>query len=108
MKRFCSSLFIFLFFLIPLTHAEATTNTLSPDTVVQRALAYHPALKGRNEELHMATARRLQADAGLKPRLDARAQAQHLAAQAASHLESFGPQADKLRALAHYMVTRRN
>ncbi len=38
----------------------------------------------------------------------ARAQAQHLAAQAASHLESFGPQADKLRALAHYMVTRRN
>jgi outer membrane protein TolC len=77
MKRFCSSFFVFLFFLIPLARAEAPTNTLSPDTVVQRALAYHPALKGRNEELHMATARRLQADAGLKPRLDARAQAQH-------------------------------
>ncbi|MDE8346007.1 MAG: polyprenyl synthetase family protein [Acidocella sp.] len=38
----------------------------------------------------------------------ARAQAQHLAEQAAAHLESFGPRADLLRALANFTVTRKN
>jgi farnesyl diphosphate synthase len=38
----------------------------------------------------------------------ARAQATHLAAQAAAHLESFGTAAEHLRQLAFYMVTRRN
>lgn len=63
--------------LTSLAEAETTTNTLSPETVVQLALAHNPALKGREEEFRMAKARRLQADAGLKPKLDARAQAQH-------------------------------
>ncbi len=38
----------------------------------------------------------------------ARAQAEHLAAQAAGHLDSFGEAAEHLRALAAFMVTRRN
>ena len=38
----------------------------------------------------------------------ARQQAEHLAAQAAAHLDSFGPAADHLRALAAFMVARRN
>ncbi len=38
----------------------------------------------------------------------ARAQAEHLAAQAAGHLDSFGEAADHLRALAAFMVSRRN
>lgn len=38
----------------------------------------------------------------------ARAQAEHLAEQAAAHLESFGERADLLRALAHFTVTRKN
>jgi farnesyl diphosphate synthase len=37
----------------------------------------------------------------------ARAQADMLAAQAAGHLESFGPRADLLRALAAFVVARR-
>ena len=63
--------------LISCAQAETTTDTLSPEAVVQLALAHNPALKGQNEDLHMATARRLQAESGLKPHLDARAQAQH-------------------------------
>ena len=38
----------------------------------------------------------------------ARAHAEMLASQAAAHLDSFGPRADALRALATYVVTRRN
>jgi farnesyl diphosphate synthase len=38
----------------------------------------------------------------------ARAQAEHLAEQAAAHLESFGPRADLLRALARFTVTRKS
>ena len=38
----------------------------------------------------------------------ARAQAEMLAAQAADHLESFGERATLLRALAAFVVTRRN
>jgi farnesyl diphosphate synthase len=38
----------------------------------------------------------------------ARAQAEHLADQAATHLESFGPPADLLRALARFTVTRKS
>ena len=38
----------------------------------------------------------------------ARAQAEHLATQAASHLDSFGEGADHLRRLAAFMVSRRN
>jgi len=38
----------------------------------------------------------------------ARAQAEHLAEQAAAHLESFGPRADLLRALAWFTVTRKS
>ena len=38
----------------------------------------------------------------------ARAQAEMLAAQAVSHLEAFGPEADRLRALAQYVVRRAN
>ncbi len=38
----------------------------------------------------------------------ARARAKLLAVQAAEHLESFGAVADRLRALANFMVTRRN
>ncbi len=38
----------------------------------------------------------------------ARAQAEHLATQAAAHLDSFGEGADHLRRLAAFMVTRRN
>lgn len=74
MGREC--LLLFLLF-IPLAHAGATTNTLAPDAVVQLALAHHPALKSRNADVQMATARRFQADAGLNPTFDARAQAQH-------------------------------
>jgi len=74
---FCSNIFIFLLFLIRFAPAEATTNTLTPDAVVQLALTHNPGLKGRYEDLNMATARLLQADAGLKPQLDTRAQAQH-------------------------------
>ena len=36
----------------------------------------------------------------------ARTQAEILAEQATSHLESFGPEADRLRALAHFVVAR--
>ena len=75
MKTFTYSLFFL--FLLPLAHAGATTNTLTPDAVVQMALAHNPALKGRTEDLNMATARRIQTEAGFKPHLDARAQAQH-------------------------------
>jgi len=63
--------------LISRAQAETTTDTLSPEAVVQLALAHSPALKGQTEDLHMATARRFQAAAGLQPHLDARAQAQH-------------------------------
>jgi len=38
----------------------------------------------------------------------ARAQAEHLASQAAAHLESFGERADLLRALARFTVTRKS
>jgi len=38
----------------------------------------------------------------------ARAQAEHLAEQAAAHLESFGEKADLLRALARFTVTRKS
>jgi len=38
----------------------------------------------------------------------ARAQAEHLADQAAAHLESFGPRADLLRQLARFTVTRKS
>ena len=38
----------------------------------------------------------------------ARAQAEHLAVQAAAHLESFGEKADLLRALARFTVTRKS
>jgi len=38
----------------------------------------------------------------------ARAQAEMLAAQAVSHLDAFGPEADRLRALAQYVVSRAN
>ena len=38
----------------------------------------------------------------------ARAQAEHLAAQAAAHLDSFGAAAEHLRQLAAFVVTRRN
>jgi len=38
----------------------------------------------------------------------ARAQAEHLADQAAQHLESFGEKADLLRRLAHFTVTRKS
>ena len=38
----------------------------------------------------------------------ARAQAEHLAEQAAAHLESFGERADLLRALARFTVTRKS
>jgi farnesyl diphosphate synthase len=38
----------------------------------------------------------------------ARAQAEHLAEQAAAHLESFGPKADLLRRLARFTVTRKS
>lgn len=38
----------------------------------------------------------------------ARVQAEHLAQQAALHLEMFGPRADRLRALAAFTVARRS
>ena len=38
----------------------------------------------------------------------ARTHAEMLAEQAATHLDSFGPEADRLRALARYVVARRN
>lgn len=60
-----------------MAQAETTPNTLSPETVVQLALAHSPTLKGRHEDLRIATAKRLQAEAGFKPQLDTRAQAQH-------------------------------
>ncbi len=75
--RFSANSFICLLFLLPLTHAAATTNTLSPEAVVQLALAHSPSLKGQHEDLRIATAKRLQAEAGFKPQLDTRAQAQH-------------------------------
>ncbi|MEI8139055.1 MAG: TolC family protein [bacterium] len=78
----CSKMAIFLLalcvcFFCSFSNTRADSSLLTPDAVVQLALAHSPALKGRNEDLHMASARRLQADAGLKPQLDARAQAQH-------------------------------
>ena len=36
----------------------------------------------------------------------ARAQAELLARQAAEHLDAFGPEADRLRALAQFVVAR--
>ncbi|MEI6564768.1 MAG: TolC family protein [bacterium] len=68
---------LMLFFLMPAVDAQTDTTILSPDAVVQLALAHSPDLKGRNEELRSATARRHQADAGLMPQLDTRAQALH-------------------------------
>lgn len=73
----CSKvLSLFLFSGQP-AHGGAPTNTLTPDAAVQLALAHHPALKSRGADLQEATARRLQAEAGLKPHFDIRAQALH-------------------------------
>jgi len=50
---------------------------LSPEETVRLTLAHSPTLKGQDESVAAASARRLQADAGLMPQLDARAQALH-------------------------------
>lgn len=50
---------------------------VTPDSVVKLTLAHSPALKSRDEAVLAAAARRRQADAGLKPQLDTRAQALH-------------------------------
>ncbi len=50
---------------------------LAPDDAVNLAIRHSPVLKDRGEEIVAASARRLQADAGLMPQLDTRAQANH-------------------------------
>jgi len=50
---------------------------IAPDDVVRLTLAHSPTLKGQEESIRAASARRLQADAGLMPQLDARGQALH-------------------------------
>jgi outer membrane protein TolC len=50
---------------------------LSPEEIVRLTLTHSPTLKSQDESIRAASARRLQADAGLMPQLDARAQALH-------------------------------
>ena len=57
--------------------AGAQTNVIGPDDVVTWALAHSPSLKVTREDYRAASARRIQADAGQLPRLDAQGQAQH-------------------------------
>jgi len=53
MKTFTYSLFFL--FLLPFAPAAAMTNTLTPDAVVQMALAHNPALKGLRILVNSAT-----------------------------------------------------
>lgn len=57
--------------------ALAATVSVTPLEVVRLALARNPALKSQDEVRRAATARRAQAEAGLRPQLDTRAQANH-------------------------------
>lgn len=56
---------------------QAESERVTPEDIVNLTLAHSPALKGQDESIKAAAARRLQADAGLMPQLDARAQALH-------------------------------
>ena len=56
--------------------ANAAT-VITPTEVIQLTLAHSPALKARAEDILAADARQRQAEAGLMPQLDARAQANH-------------------------------
>jgi len=55
----------------------AEPAVISPEEVVRLTLSHSPTLKSHDESILAATARRQQADAGLMPQLDARAQALH-------------------------------
>jgi outer membrane protein TolC len=55
----------------------ANPAVVTPDEVVRLTLAHSPSLKAQDESIAAASARRQQADAGLMPQLDARAQALH-------------------------------
>ena len=55
----------------------ADTAVLTPDDAVKLAIAHSPSLKGHDQDILAAASRRLQAEAGLRPQLDARAQANH-------------------------------
>ncbi len=55
----------------------ADTAVLTPDDAVKLALAHSPSLKSHDQDLLAAASRRLQAESGLRPQLDARAQAFH-------------------------------
>lgn len=55
----------------------ADPAVISPEDVVSLTLSHSPTLKSHDESIQAATARRQQADAGLMPQLDARAQALH-------------------------------
>ena len=66
-----------IFLLLIATSVTAQTIIIDPGEVVKMALTHSPTLKAVLEECRAASARRLQADAGLIPRLDAQGQAQH-------------------------------
>ena len=60
-----------------LSSLPASAAVLAPDDAVTLAIRHSPELKIRGEEIVTASARRLQADAGLRPQVDTRAQANH-------------------------------
>lgn len=71
--RACSLLALVL----GLGSAQLEAATLSSDEAVRLAVAHSPSLKSHDQDIQAASARRLQAEAGLMPQLDTRIQANH-------------------------------
>jgi outer membrane protein TolC len=68
---------IFLTCILASSVVLADRVIMSPEEIVCLTLAHSPTLKGQEESIRAASARRHQADAGLMPQLDARGQALH-------------------------------